>query len=145
MAEGKDRRQLHALRKTIEQADLPERKALITLARKSDPEQLRDANHGLYLAMQKMLSNRRKESSFKQREISCLELPAEIEKKLLAKDIRRLENLCAYNEEGLNALGFDEREISRIRAHLGELGLAFRGEAGPFDGREPPGFSEGPE
>jgi DNA-directed RNA polymerase alpha subunit len=126
MDKEKERRQLHTLRKTIEQSDLPERKALIKLARKSPPDRLKEIEHSLFLVMQKVLTEQRKESSFKQRHICCLELPEEYERKLLKEQIETIGKLCSFREEELNALGLTPEETSEIKALMGDVGLALK-------------------
>jgi DNA-directed RNA polymerase alpha subunit len=118
MDKEKERRQLHTLRKTIEQSDLPERKALIKLARKSPPDRLKEIEHSLFLVMQKVLTE--------QRHICCLELPEEYERKLLKEQIETIGKLCSFREEELNALGLTPEETSEIKALMGDVGLALK-------------------
>jgi hypothetical protein len=137
MAEGKDRRQFHGLRKIIDEAPLPQRKALIALARTSSPDRLKDTEHSLFLLMQRMLDGKKSKDGSEHAQISCLQLPKKLEEKLLEVNLWTLGQLCSYRETDMADLEFTSREITKIRAQLSELGLTFTGEVGPFDGPEP--------
>ena len=126
MDEKRDRRQLHTLRKTIEQSDFPERKALIKLARHSPPERLKDIEHSLFLVMKKALVEHREENLFRDRHICVLELPEEYEKRLLGKGVETIGKLCSFREEEINSMGFTPEETAEIRALLGDVGLALK-------------------